>query len=315
MAILRFFEGCTTVFFVIEETLRKVSRDEIKDQPYVAVLSFDEWQKTKESFRMGIDMDLDLAEIFLTKAEVNYDSLTGSFAIPDRSNPSGEDLKFAFVLDENGVIFIDNGDTAMQLITGIQRTKKWKMPSLERFLYDFLDQIVKGDLRLMEKYEDELDSMEQKIIDGDENLPSGRLNDIRNDIRYLRIHYEQLMDLAQEFQENENGFFAPENLRYFRLFIDRASRLYDTSMSLRDYTMQLRDLYKAQLDLKQNRIMTVLTVVTTIFMPLTLIVGWYGMNFRYMPELEWHWGYPVIIILSIVIVVASLLFFKKKKWL
>ena len=123
------------------------------------------------------------------------------------------------------------------------------------------------------------------------------------------------MDLAQEFQENENGFFAQENLRYFRLFIDRASRLYDTSMSLRDYTMQLRDLYKAQLDLKQNRIMTVLTVVTTIFMPLTLIVGWYGMNFRYMPELEWHWGYPVIIILSIVIVVASLLFFKKKKWL
>jgi magnesium transporter len=61
--------------------------------------------------------------------------------------------------------------------------------------------------------------------------------------------------------------------------------------------------------------MTVLTVVTTIFMPLTLIVGWYGMNFRYMPELEWHWGYPVIIIASVVIVVASLLFFKKKKWL
>ena len=79
--------------------------------------------------------------------------------------------------------------------------------------------------------------------------------------------------------------------------------------------MQIRDLYKAHLDVKQNRIMTVLTVVTTIFMPLTLIVGWYGMNFRYMPELEWHWGYPVIIIASVVIVVASLLFFKKKKWL
>ena len=303
------------MFFVIEETLKKVAREDIKGRQFVAILTFDEWQKSKDSFEMGIDMDIDLSDIFLTKAEVNYDSLTGSFAIPDRNNPSGDDLKFAFVLDEKGIVFIDDSGTAESIINGVQRTKKWKMPSLERFLYDFLDQIVKDDLRLMEKYETELDSMEQAIIDGDENLPSGRLNDIRSDIRYLRNHYEQLMDLAQEFMENENGFFKQENLRYFRLFIDRASRLHDTSMSLRDYTMQLRDLYKAHLDIKQNRIMTVLTVVTTIFMPLTLIVGWYGMNFRYMPELDWYWGYPVIIILSIVIVVASLLFFKKKKWL
>lgn len=303
------------MFFVIEETLKKVAREDIKGRQFVAILTFDEWQKSKDSFEMGIDMDIDLSDIFLTKAEVNYDSLTGSFAIPDRNNPSGDDLKFAFVLDEKGIVFIDDSGTAESIINGVQRTKKWKMPSLERFLYDFLDQIVKDDLRLMEKYETELDSMEQAIIDGDENLPSGRLNDIRSDIRYLRNHYEQLMDLAQELMENENGFFKQENLRYFRLFIDRASRLHDTSMSLRDYTMQLRDLYKAHLDIKQNRIMTVLTVVTTIFMPLTLIVGWYGMNFRYMPELDWYWGYPVIIILSIVIVVASLLFFKKKKWL
>ncbi len=262
-----------------------------------------------------MDIEPDLNDIFLTKAEVNYDSLTGTFSIPDRKNPSGEDLKFAFVMDEKGIVFIDNSGAALSIIQGVQRSKKWKMPSLERFLYDFLDQIVKDDLRLMEKYEDELDHMEQAVIDGDENLPSGRLNDIRNDIRYLRIHYEQLMDLASEFEENENGFFKLENLRYFRLFINRADRLHEASMSLRDYTMQLRDLYKAQLDIKQNRIMTVLTVVTTIFMPLTLIVGWYGMNFRFMPELEWKGSYPVIIVLSILIVVVSLIFFKKKKWL
>ena len=303
------------MFFAIEETLRAVDREDLKGKQFVAVMSFEEWLKKKDSFEMVIDMDLDLKEIFLTKAEVNYDSLTGSFAIPDRKNPSGDDLKFAFVLDEKGIIFIDDGDTALNIIKGIQRIKKWKLPSLERFLYDFLDYIVKDDLRLMENYENELDSMEQAIIDGDENLPSGRLNDIRSDIRYLRIHYEQLMDLAQEFQENENGFFKPENLRYFRLFIDRAARLHDSSMSLRDYTMQLRDLYKAHLDIKQNRIMTVLTVVTTIFMPLTLIVGWYGMNFKYMPELNYEWSYPVVIVLSILIVVLSLIFFKRKKWL
>ena len=303
------------MFFAIEETLKKVSREEIKGKQFVAVLSAEEWMKNKDSFEMGMDIEPDLNDIFLTKAEVNYDSLTGTFSIPDRKNPSGEDLKFAFVMDEKGIVFIDNSGAALSIIQGVQRSKKWKMPSLERFLYDFLDQIVKDDLRLMEKYEDELDQMEQAVIDGDENLPSGRLNDIRNDIRYLRIHYEQLMDLASEFEENENGFFKLENLRYFRLFINRADRLHEASMSLRDYTMQLRDLYKAPLDIKQNRIMTVLTVVTTIFMPLTLIVGWYGMNFVYMPELKWEGSYPVVIVLSILIVVISLIFFKKKKWL
>lgn len=79
--------------------------------------------------------------------------------------------------------------------------------------------------------------------------------------------------------------------------------------------MQLRDMYHTQIDVKQNRIMTLLTVVTTIFMPLTLIVGWYGMNFRYMPELETKWGYPGVIGLSVAIIIGGLWFFKKKKWL
>ena len=93
------------------------------------------------------------------------------------------------------------------------------------------------------------------------------------------------------------------------------TRLYDSATSLQSYTMQVRDLYQAQLDIKQNRIMTVLTVVTTIFMPLTLIAGWYGMNFRYMPELESKWGYPIVIGVSLAIAIISLIFFRKKKWL
>ena len=168
----------------------------------------------------------------------------------------------------------------------------------------------------MEKYERELDAMEQAILgEEEEGLRSSRVNEIRGDIRNLLIHYEQLTDLGQEFEENENSFFKQDNLRYFRLFLNRIARLQDRSTSLRDYTMQIRDLYKAHLDIKQNRIMTVLTVVTTIFMPLTLIVGWYGMNFKYMPELEYRWSYPAVLAISVIIVLGSLVFFKKKKWL
>lgn len=303
------------MFFAIEETLREVKEAELKksDRQYVAVLSFEEWNNSRESFEMGIDMDLNISEIYTTKAEVNYDSLTGSFSIPDR-NDFYKEYKFAFALDEKGIVFIDDSGKALEIIRAVQSTKKWKFPSLERFLYDFLDQIVKDDLRLMERYEKELDTIEKKIIGGEEKFPAGRLNDIRNDIRDLRTHYEQLMDLGQELEENENNFFKQGNLRYYRMFLNRMARLHDNSTALRDYTMQLRDMYKAELDIKQNRIMTVLTVVTTIFMPLTLIVGWYGMNFRYMPELEWSWGYPAVIALSIIVAVGGILFFKKKKW-
>ena len=92
-------------------------------------------------------------------------------------------------------------------------------------------------------------------------------------------------------------------------------RLQDRVTSLREYVAQLRDLIQARLDVKQNKIMTVLTVITSIFLPLTLIAGWYGMNFKYMPELEWRWSYPAVIVISAVIVVVCLWWFKKKKWL
>ena len=131
----------------------------------------------------------------------------------------------------------------------------------------------------------------------------------------MRSHYEQLIDLGQELEENENGFFAEENLRYFRLFTERVLRLQDNLTNLRDYIAQLRDFFQAKVDVKQNRIMTILTIITSIFMPLTLIAGWYGMNFRYMPELYSIWGYPAVILVSIAIVVGCLVYFRKKKWL
>ena len=305
------------MYYRIGEMLEECEKDEIirGDRQYVALLTSAEWEKEKDSFDMGIDIEPDLVEILSTQVEVNYDSLTGTFCIPDRNHLSGADRKFAFALDEKGVVFIDDSGAAKELIQAVQRSKKWRLPSLERFLYDFLEQIIKDDLALMENYERELDEMEENIMNEKGDVKTERVDDIRKDIRELRIHYEQLMDLGQELEENENHFFQPENLRYFRLFCNRIARLRDISTGLRDYTIQIREIYKSHLDLKQNHIMTVLTVVTTIFMPLTLIVGWYGMNFRYMPELETKWGYPVVIIVSAVIALASLIFFKKKKWL
>ena len=201
------------------------------------------------------------------------------------------------------------------MIGVIRRTKRWRNPSLERFLYDFLELIVEGDLLIMEHYEDELIGIEDVILNSKGDGDLSRVNEIYNDTRQLLVHYEQIIDMAQEFEENENGFFIEDNMRYIHLFMNLMMRRHDSAASLRDHTMQVRDLHHAQLEVRQNRIMTLLTVVTTIFMPLTLIAGWYGMNFRYMPELGWRLGYPAVIAVSIAVVIFCLILFKKKKWL
>ena len=305
------------MYYQIKETLKEAGIDCVRDQSaqFVAVLTTEEWQENKEKFDMVIDMDLTTAEIHDTKAIVNFDSLTGSFCIPDRESFFGIRHAFAFALDEKGIVLIDDTGYSGGIVKKIQRTKKWKLPSLERFLYDFLESIIEKDYAMLEKMEHDLDDTERDIIQGDlEKFPL-ELNKLRGDLLDLRLHYEQLIDLGQELEENENGFFQPENLRYFRLFTSRVDRLQGMAASERDYIMQLRDLLHSELDVKQNRIMTILTVITSIFLPLTLIAGWYGMNFIYMPELASPWGYPVVIIVSIAIVIFSLIWFRKKKWL
>ena len=283
-------------------------------EPYVVIVTKEEWPRCRDQFDMGIELD-PVSDAHMTKAEVNYDSLTGTFSIPERRDPSVQGETFAFALDEKGVVFIDDTGTAERIIRNVQKSKRWRTPSLGRFLYDFLDDIVKGDLRMLEKYEQELEKIEANIDSDMYDVSTTRTNAIRSDIRRLLTHYDQLIDLAQELEENENGFFDQDILRYFRLYLSRLDRLYNTAASIRDYTMQIGDLYKAHLELRQNHIMTILTVVTTIFMPLTLITGWYGMNFRYMPELETEWGYPLVFGTCILIITGSLIFFKKKKWL
>lgn len=303
------------MYYLIKEVLTPCSEKEIHagDAQYVVVLTTQQWQQQKERFDMLIDMEMDAPQE--TKAVVNMDSLTGTLSIPDRNDIGGQRHSFSFALDEKGVVWVDDSGYVLEMLRKMSRTKKWRLPSLERFLYDLLEMTIGDDLTLLEKSEHRLNMIEESILRDQVKTYPKEMNDIRGDLLDLRVHYEQLIDLGQELEENENGFFKEENLRYFHLFTERVVRLRDIVNGQREYVMQLRDLMQSQLDVRQNRIMTVLTVVTSIFLPLTLIAGWYGMNFRYMPELEWRYSYPVVIVVSILIVVVCLVWFKRKKWM
>ena len=305
------------MYYLIRETLEPCGAGEILTSgcPYVAVLTPEEWQNEKETFVMGIDMEIELPPGEGTRAVVNYDSLTGSIAIPKMGFSEHVSGSFSFALDEKGVVFIDDSGLAARLVQMTAECRRRRMPSLERFIFDFLEQIISPDLERLELLEQSLDKMEEEILSGDAESALAKLNNIRGDLLDLHLHYGQLMVLGQELAENENGFFAEENLRYFRLFSSKAERLREMTKNLRDFTVQLRDLIQTRVDVKQNRIITLLTVVTTIFTPLTLITGWYGMNFRYMPELNFRWSYPAVIAACLVIAIGSLIYFKKKKWM
>ena len=303
------------MYYLLKDTIVPCTERELTEGQYVAVLTPEEWQAQRTGFDMGIELEPDIRDIHSTKAEVNFDSLTGTFLIPDRSDLTEHSFAFAFALDEKGIVFIDDSGRAQDMIDAIIRTKRWRRPSLERFLYDFLEQIVARDLPIMERFETRLDELEDHILTAENREDMIRVNEIRGQVRELSIHYEQLIDMVQELEENENSFFSEDNLRYIHLFLNRMDRYHATASTLRDHAMQVRDLYREQLEVRQNRTVTLLTVVTTIFMPLTLIVGWYGMNFTNMPELDSPLGYPLVIVVSIAVIVGMLVFFKKKKWL
>ncbi|MGT2887130.1 magnesium transporter CorA [Streptococcus didelphis] len=306
------------MYYQLSETLKTATFDTCmtENKPFVAVLKPEEWLSLQNVIEMGIDIDFNFQSPRSTKAETNLDSLTATFLIPNRKDLLESTVSFSFALNKKGIFFIDSKQHVEKLLNKIQKSKKWKQASLERFLYDFLELIIDGDLELLEGYDKELDAMEELFLEGKSDRNSEQyLNQLRRKLTKLNLHYSQLIDLAQELSENENNFFKEENLRFFRLFSARVSRLQTIVISLRETILRIRELSNSQLEMRQNKIMATLTIVTTCCMPLTILVGWYGMNFKYMPELNSPWGYPSLIIIAITLLTSSILYVKFKKWL
>ena len=115
-------------------------------------------------------------------------------------------------------------------------------------------------------------------------------------------------------EENENEIFSDEKLIYIMNISNKISRFKEDVDSLRSSINHLQDAYSSSLDIKLNNVMKRFTVITSIFFPLTLIVGWYGMNFQSMPEFAWKYGYVFVIALSIIVVAVLMLIGKRKKW-
>ena len=183
----------------------------------------------------------------------------------------------------------------------------------EKFLYHFLDILIVNDRRLLENMEHNMSLLEDDILN--EAINTNFINEIlsiKKELMYIWNYYDQLADVGEILYDNETDMFPDNNIRGFDVFSKRVQRLMENVKQLKEYAVQLQETQDAILSYSLNNIMKLFTVVTAIFLPLSLIVGWYGMNFSNMPELSWKYGYLSVVILSVMIVVLCMVFFKRK---
>lgn len=255
--------------------------------------------------------EIDLKNIGFCKVEAQQGCLTGSFCIPKLLDVQGSRYRILFFITRDKVVMVDDDNFSKRLVARIKRRKSTRYKTKEKFLFNFIAEFIKRDLEYLIQFEKRLMELEEEIhCDHMENFQSS-IATIRRDLLILRGYYDEIMDVGKALEENENRYFSKKHLKYFGTISDRAERLMNKTSHLLEYAGQVNDAYQAKVDAKQNSNMQFLTVISTVFFPLTLITGWYGMNFQNMPELAN--GYPGVILLSIIVVVSCIVIFKIKK--
>jgi magnesium transporter len=252
----------------------------------------------------------------LDRFECHRDVNLISFDWYDVRNPMEEPSRVVIYMDARDIAFLFETGAALEAAGVLLREAPGGDGTVggEQALYRFFIGLVKCD-------NDSLEALEEKIISAEDGIltsPKRKLSHVftrfRRELFVLKRYYEQLNTIFEGLVENENRLISEESLRHFVILDGRIDRLYENVRGLRDYLSQVREAYQAQIDIEQNSLMKTFTVITAIFLPLTLLVGWYGMNLR-MPEFEWAYGYPFVIMLSAAIIVLCILLFKKRKWI
>ena len=176
-------------------------------------------------------------------------------------------------------------------------------------LLSLLMHLTEEDMPFLSHLDEQIARMEEQAL---HEVPDGffeSLLHIRHKLTELGAFYEQLAEVAQFFTD------APETagrIGLWQAFAARLGRRQSYCTLLYEYTLHLREFAQSAQEARQNRVIGILTIVTTLFLPLTLVTGWYGMNFSGMPELHWRFGYPLVILLTAATVVAEILYFRKK---
>ncbi len=181
--------------------------------------------------------------------------------------------------------------------------------------YSLMDAIVDNYFIILEKLGDKIEFLEEKLIasPGSETLKT--IHDLKREMIFLRKSVWPLREVLGALERGDSSLVQDSTRIYVRDIYDHTIQVIDTIETFRDMLSGMLDIYLSSVSNRLNAVMKVLTIIATIFMPLTFLAGIYGMNFKFMPELEWRWGYLLIWMVMLGIGVFMLFYFKKKKWL
>lgn len=181
-------------------------------------------------------------------------------------------------------------------------------------LYRLIDIIIDNYYSVLDNIGEQIEDIEDTVHSSPSEDNFRRIQGLKKELIYLRKAVYPLRDAISLLIKDEYGFIEEENTRFFSDIYDHVIHLIDSLDTYKDLTSSLMDIHINTLNTKMNEVMKLLTVISTIFIPLTFIVGVYGMNFRIMPELTWKYGYYVVWLIMILIVAAMLRYFKFKNW-
>jgi len=181
--------------------------------------------------------------------------------------------------------------------------------------YAIMDTVVDRYFNLTDTLEEAIEAIEIKLLGRPRTQIFSTIQLLKRELVFIRKAITPLREVLLAMQRSETGLIQEKTLPYFRDVFDHTLRVIDTMDSYRDLINGMLDIYLSSVSNRMNEIMKVLTVFATIFIPLTFIVGIYGMNFDYMPELRWKWSYPILWGVFFLIPAALLIWFRKKKWL
>ena len=181
--------------------------------------------------------------------------------------------------------------------------------------YALMDAVVDNYFLVLEKIGEDIEELEEEVIrkPGPETVES--IQNLKRELLYLRKSVWPLREAILSLEKGESPLIEDKTAIYLRDVYDHSIQIIDTVETFRDMVAGMLDIYLSGVSNKMNEIMKVLTIIATLFIPLTFIVGVYGMNFKYMPELEWQDGYFFVWAVMIAIAVLMLFYFRKKKWL
>ena len=253
------------------------------------------------------------------KMEKTGENYVGTIKVPRQEKQGG--MAFAFFLEESrngaeeGRLIIAEESGRLAVLVEENRADLEGTEDGQTFILNLLHLLMQDDVLQLERLEESLYALEEELLKGIPENFQERTARCRRKLFTLHTYYEQMVNLAGNMEDDPQLAQQGETCAEWGRLADKAERLHNHVEMLREYLLQIRELYQSRTAEQQNRIMTMLTVITTVFLPLTLIAGWYGMNFPNMPELHWRYGYVVVIGLSALTVTLEILYFKKKKML